>query len=47
MKVSKSDFHVMVSLSLVNLASYHAYLDKERQGKLIRYWIEGCQSFSQ
>ncbi|XP_066139931.1 tuberin isoform X2 [Euwallacea fornicatus] len=35
-KVHKPDFHTIISLVLVNLASYHAYLDNPSQTKMIR-----------
>ncbi|KAJ8945060.1 hypothetical protein NQ314_009327 [Rhamnusium bicolor] len=35
-KVSKPDFHAFVLLVLVNLASYHNYLDQMHQQKMIR-----------
>nr|XP_023024148.1 tuberin [Leptinotarsa decemlineata] len=36
MKVSKPNFHALVILVLVNLASYHNYLDQSHQQKMIR-----------
>ncbi|XP_030752123.1 tuberin isoform X2 [Sitophilus oryzae] len=43
-KMSKPDFHSIVSLVLVNLASYHSYLDNNSQQKMIRTIMKCIQS---
>ncbi|XP_050296204.1 tuberin isoform X2 [Anthonomus grandis grandis] len=43
-KISKADFHSIVSLVLVNLASYHSYLDNMSQTKMIRCIMKCIQS---
>lgn len=43
-KINKPDFHSTVSLVLVNLASYHSYLDNHSQQKMIRCIMKCIQS---
>ncbi|XP_076271400.1 TSC complex subunit tuberin isoform X2 [Rhynchophorus ferrugineus] len=43
-KISKPDFHTTISLVLVNLASYHSYLDNNSQQKMIRCIMKCIQS---
>ncbi|KAH1016696.1 hypothetical protein HUJ04_007876 [Dendroctonus ponderosae] len=43
-KINKPDFHSTVSLVLVNLASYHAYLDNSSQTKMIRCIMKCIQN---
>ncbi|KAL1488930.1 hypothetical protein ABEB36_014716 [Hypothenemus hampei] len=44
MKINKSEFHSMISLALVNLASYHAGLDNSSQKKMIRCIMKCIQN---
>ncbi|CAH1986295.1 unnamed protein product [Acanthoscelides obtectus] len=43
-RVSKPDFHALVLLVLVNLASYHSYMDHVHQQKMIRCLVKGTNS---
>ncbi|CAG9773906.1 unnamed protein product [Ceutorhynchus assimilis] len=43
-KINKADFHSNISLVLVNLSSYHSYLDNPSQTKMIRCIMKCIQS---